>query len=95
MFSKLRYFRNDCKQCKYYFLSTGAVSYFFKKKVESGAIRRKGLSQDFRCNFYTLDANPAWHIAAPPCKIFGECNLRNAIDFAEAAYPRKAWPALH
>jgi len=36
------------------------------------------------------------HLAhrSPPCK-FCDCNLQGAIDFAEAAYPRKAWQALH
>jgi len=41
----------------------------------------------------TLDANPASHIAAH--HFFYKCILQGAIDFAEAAYPRKAWPALH
>jgi len=36
---------------------------------------------------------------SPPCKFFSsffyKCDLQGAIDFAEAAYPRKARQALH
>ena len=46
--------------------------------MESGAIRRKGLSQDFRCKARVAHRSP-------PCKFLGACILQGAIDFAEAA----------
>jgi len=41
-----------------------------------------------------LGASPRSH-RSTPCNFFGGCDSQAAIDFAEAAYLRKAWSALH
>jgi len=42
-----------------------------------------------------LDAKPAYHPAAHHAAFFFyTCILQGAVDFAEAAYPRKAWQGL-
>ena len=47
------------------------------KKVESGAIRRKGLKSRLWVRLLYFKCKAALHIAVRHCKSFGDCNLRS------------------